>query len=701
VAGTRPSRPHVLAVVAASVALAGCLTFGAVKGPPRGTYPERLFGFAGLLRMEDRRAYDPLLAGRTAASPDPWLRAKTALAVSRLKDPDAAVCLPVLLRDAAAPVRRAATFGAGLSGDTRLRRFLVAALEDPDVETAANAAEALGKLGGREATDALLAALAKESGPRPACALALFRKPEARTVTALLAAFGEKGSAPELRRAVVYALSRKPQPEAAPALRAVLRTGNGDPQAFSSEDIAWAARGLGVLQDEESVGDLIRLAANRDISVSVQALTALYSLSKKIPGSLSEEPTRGALDVAVARARDATPGVAVAALRLLGALPDSPASRALLEENLLRKGWRGQTALVSLTLLDAARAPEKAATRIGAAVVTGTLELRLGAAESLRSFEGDGLPLRLATTLLDDPAARVRAAALSSLSKRPSPRRSGWLLAGLIDRDPAVRAVALEESAPLVDDTGGELRRVWKGAYEKSFAEKEPDFVVSALEAAVARKAGGRDLVAARENDADAVTREKARRLLVEKYGASAASFRPTPVATRLAAEDYERVARAANESLFEAEVATARGAFRIELLAEDAPLTVESLRALAAKRFFDGMVIHRVVPDFVLQTGDPRGDGSGGPLYAIRDEINAVRYTRGAVGMALSGADTGGSQWFVALSPQLHLDGGYTVFGHVVEGWDVLDRIEQDDRMESVRVTSRPRDVRPPGALP
>jgi len=715
VAGARLSRPRVLTAVAASVALAGCLTFGAVKGPPRGTYPERLFGFAGLLRMEDRRAYDPLLAGRTAASPDPWLRAKTALAVSRLKDPDAAVCLPVLLRDAEAPVRRAATFGAGLSGDARLLRFLVAALGDSDAETAANAAEALGKLGGKEATDALLAVLAKGSGPRPACALALFRKPEARTVTALLAAFGETDSAPELRRGVVYALSRKPRPEAAPALRAVVRKASRDPSALravpgrgekdsdapSSEEVAWAARGLGILEDEESIPELITLARSSDISVAVQALGALQSLSRKIPVSLGDELTRSALDVAVARANDPLPGVAVAALRLLGALPDSPASRAVLEENLLRKGWRGQTALVSLTLLDPVRAPEEAATRIGAAVVTGTLELRLGAAEALRSFESDVLPLRLATTLLDDPAARVRAAALSSLSKTPSPRRSGWLLAGLIDRDPAVRAVALEESAPRVDDAGLELRRVWNAAYEKSFAEKEPDFVVSALDAAVARKAGGRDLVAARLNDPDAVTREKARRLLVEKYGASEASFRPIPVATRLSAGDYARVARAANESLFEAEVVTARGAFRIELLAEDAPLTVESLRALAAKHFFDGMAIHRVVPDFVLQTGDPRGDGSGGPRYSIRDEINPVRYARGAVGMALSGADTGGSQWFVALSPQLHLDGGYTVFGHVVEGWDVLDRIEQDDRMESVRVTSRPRDVRPPGALP
>jgi cyclophilin family peptidyl-prolyl cis-trans isomerase len=207
--------------------------------------------------------------------------------------------------------------------------------------------------------------------------------------------------------------------------------------------------------------------------------------------------------------------------------------------------------------------------------------------------------------------------------------------------------------------------------------------------------------VAAHANDPDAVTREKARRLLVEKYGAADRSFRPIPVATRLSREDYERVARAANESSFEADIGTERGAFRMELLAEDAPLTVESFRALAGKHFFDGMVIHRVVPDFVVQTGDPRGDGSGGPLYTIRDEINPARYTRGAVGMALSGADTGGSQWFVALSSQLHLDGGYTVFGRVLEGWDVLDRIEQGDRLVSVRVTSRPREVRPPGAVP
>lgn len=680
----------------AVLAHAGCSSAGAGKVRPNGTYEERRGGYAGLLRMEDRRTYDAALVGATSVSPDPWLRAKTALAAGRLRDPAAARELTGLLADPDAGVRRAAAFGAGISGVAALVKHVTAVLGDSDPETAANAAEALGKLGGRDATDALLAALGRRDGPRAAAALAMFRNPEARTVAALLAAFGEESSASELRRAVVYSLSRKPQREAVPVLRAVLRGGIDDEVVVS-----WAARAAGIVQDEESVSDLIRLAAHRDISISAQALIALNSLSKKTSIATNDELVRSAPAVALLRANDPLPGVAIAALRLLGALSDAPAARAVLEEHLLRKGWRGQTALVSLTRLDAVRAPEQAAARLEAAQTTGSLELRLGAAESLEFFEGDGPPERVVRSATADPSARVRAASLSSLSRKKSSRLSIWLLAGLVDRDPAVRATALEESALFVNDGSPELRRAWDDAYAKSFAEEEPDFIVSALDAAAARGEAGRALVAGRVDAADAVVREKARRLLVEKYGASAGSFRPIPAATRFSTGDYDRLARAANESTFEADVMTPRGTMRMELFAEDAPMTVENFRALAARRFFDGLLIHRVVPDFVDQTGDPRGDGSGGPGHAIRDEINPRRYERGAVGMALSGPDTGGSQWFVALSPQRHLDGGYTVFGRVLEGMEILDRTEQDDRLVSVRVRERARAARPPGATP
>ena len=128
--------------------------------------------------------------------------------------------------------------------------------------------------------------------------------------------------------------------------------------------------------------------------------------------------------------------------------------------------------------------------------------------------------------------------------------------------------------------------------------------------------------------------------------------------------------------------------------------MTVESFVALARQGFFDGTTIHRVVPDFVVQGGDPGGDGTGGPPYALRDELNPLAYVRGRVGMALSGPDTGGSQWFVTLSRQPHLDGAYTVFGEVTAGMDVVERVEQNDRLLSVRVREESRGV-PPGLAP
>ena len=116
--------------------------------------------------------------------------------------------------------------------------------------------------------------------------------------------------------------------------------------------------------------------------------------------------------------------------------------------------------------------------------------------------------------------------------------------------------------------------------------------------------------------------------------------------------------------------------------------MNVDNFIQLAKRKYFDGITVHRVVPNFVIQDGDPRGDGNGGPGYQIRCEINEVPYARGAVGMALSGKDTGGSQWFVTHSPQPHLDGGYTVFGNVVAGMDTVDAIARGDVIRSIEIT-------------
>jgi cyclophilin family peptidyl-prolyl cis-trans isomerase/HEAT repeat protein len=150
---------------------------------------------------------------------------------------------------------------------------------------------------------------------------------------------------------------------------------------------------------------------------------------------------------------------------------------------------------------------------------------------------------------------------------------------------------------------------------------------------------------------------------------------------------DYTRAASRKNGQV-KAVLTTDRGVFTVDLLPEDAPLTVDNFIKLARSGYFNGVLVHRVVPNFVMQDGDPRGDGNGGPGWSIRCELNMAPYDRGAVGMALSGKDTGGSQWFVTHSPQPHLDGGYTVFGRVNEtDMKVVDDIARGERIVSVKI--------------
>ena len=131
----------------------------------------------------------------------------------------------------------------------------------------------------------------------------------------------------------------------------------------------------------------------------------------------------------------------------------------------------------------------------------------------------------------------------------------------------------------------------------------------------------------------------------------------------------------------------TRYGTIEIELNVVDAPLTTRNFVELARAGFFNGLLVHRLVPNFVVQAGDPRGDGEGGPGYTIRDELSWLPFLRGTLGMALSGPDTGGSQFFLTVSPQPHLDGKYTVFGRVVQGQNILDQISQWDTIERVRI--------------
>jgi len=320
----------------------------------------------------------------------------------------------------------------------------------------------------------------------------------------------------------------------------------------------------------------------------------------------------------------------------------------------------------------------------------------------------------------DDPLWQRRAAAAELDGLGPASEAITRLARPLKDSDGRVRAAAagalatLAESASVAGRARSELRAL----------VRDPDFVVRANAlGALAHNASTEDLsaaivsyaVASRDRDLDArlafwtvVDSALARSpsLPDSLNRALSALARPSDPLERSRAASIARfaswrdstgTARArswyearARESLEDraptARIVTDRGILELDLFPGEAPITVDNFVSLARRGYFDGQAFHRVVPNFVVQAGDPRGDGNGGPGYAIRDELNPHRYSRGTLGMALSGPNTGGSQFFVTHSPQPHLDGGYTVFGQLRSGGDVLDRIVQGDRI--VRIT-------------
>jgi peptidylprolyl isomerase len=132
----------------------------------------------------------------------------------------------------------------------------------------------------------------------------------------------------------------------------------------------------------------------------------------------------------------------------------------------------------------------------------------------------------------------------------------------------------------------------------------------------------------------------------------------------------------------------TIRGDVTIDLYKNVAPFTVMSFLKLAEQRaFYRGLTFHRVVPNFVVQGGDPRGDGWGGPGYSIRSEFSSLTYQTGMLGIASAGKDTEGSQFFITQSPQPHLDGKYTIFGKVISGMEVVNKILVDDHIFDIKV--------------
>ena len=255
-------------------------------------------------------------------------------------------------------------------------------------------------------------------------------------------------------------------------------------------------------------------------------------------------------------------------------------------------------------------------------------------------------------------------------------------------RDWRYRMTALEHRAR---DTDVERVRT----AEAFIAEADPRVRTAALQrlttSTPSLAAQVRLLAERASTDPDSIVRAVGQRLMAPRDTVARAPRRTTTdsvVPRSLAA--YERVVRdwgAPTSRQPVAVIETDYGVVTLQLFGREAPLIVEAFVRLATEGFYQNTVFHRVVPNFVVQDGDPRGDGSGGPGFSLRESFSRQRHERGCLGLATSGPDTGGSQYYLCHASQPHLDGAYTVFGRVLSGFDVMDRIVQGDRMLRIRI--------------
>jgi cyclophilin family peptidyl-prolyl cis-trans isomerase/HEAT repeat protein len=622
-----------------------------------------------LLLLVDRQAYDEFVVHQ-ALRGDASLREDLAVSLGRIPDRQGLSALQGLLVDDEPAVRRAAAFSIGLLGDPEGEQALFAAARDKDRETGVLAVEALARLGGRT-VDVLEALLPLPEEERWARLLPhLFRFKDDTVVS--LAERGLKVPGPALHAAAAFALSREPKAQALPTLRSLL----ADP---SPRVRAWAARALGIVGGEEDLAALRPLLDDRDPNDPGPLIQALRSARALAAGKA--KPIAGWTPRLRALLDDPRPGVRASAVEAAGVW-GSPELNGVLAARTAAgaegdAGERG-TALVALATGKAPGAVEL----VTAAAGSQDDALRTRAAEAAGAI---GLPAASAVIerLAGDPSPRVRSAAVSAWLTA-DPKATEVARKALTDPDPTVRGTALDWLAehPVVPlaDLGAALPGVYQeGTQEEGLAAVRA--VAARTEGEPLERGAGIALLERLATGGPYVLRRAAGESL-GKLGGKVPVLEPAERVKDIAL--YREIIQRTRAPRT-VEIRTRRGTVTVRLACPLAPLTCLNFLNLAGQGFFDGLSFHRVVPDFVVQGGDPKGDGTGGPGYSIRDEINRLRYGRGVVGMALAGADTGGSQFFITLSPQPHLDGGYTAFGEVIAGAEVLDRIQLGDRIEKV----------------
>jgi cyclophilin family peptidyl-prolyl cis-trans isomerase len=685
--------------------LTGCASAPRPPATPAVAFEEKM---AWILRLEDRRILrdeppaapaepvpargrKPQVAPVPPAGPDlvrlladaePRLRRRAAVAIGRVGLPEGVKPLIGALADTDYDVRQMAAFGLGLIGDAAASAALTQALSDPAALVRGRAAEALGQIGAKEAAPAI-GQLAAEYAQHPAVsAMAPDDEtwpaaPEAEAFKLALFALVRLGTYEPLAAAVIagdrpvstwwpvaFALQRINDRRAVPAL--VRLAG-----ASGKYTVAFAARGLGGSKEPSVIPTLLPLVDSKQpLEVVVSAVRAVAQV-----GAAEAAPP---LTVLASDAR-LNPNLRLEAVTALGTLRATAALPVV--QDLMTDAWP----VMRIAATRAAATIDEETFRIVLASMDPDPDwtVRAAMAGVLATLPPD-FALDRVRGMLADQDKRVWPAALRALIRLKAPDAASLLLERFKDPDYAVRAAVSTLLGELKPEGGAAaLREAYKIA-QPDVAYSARASALAALAAYGAAEASGtlKEALA----DKEWAVRVRAAQLLagLKEPGDHQTAIRPVPNPAPSGFDDRSLIAPDYSPHVF---IETAKGTIEFELAVLDAPQTSRNFMQLARKGFFNGLAIHRVVPNFVVQDGDSRGDGEGGPGYSLRDELNDRPFIRGTVGMALAWEDTGGSQFFIAHSPQPHLDARYTVFGHVVNGLEVVDRIQQGDVIQRVRV--------------
>lgn len=644
---------------------------------------------APVLAAEDARQWNDAVIRRGATFADTVVRSRTAMAIGRIGDSRGLPLLQALLEDGEDNVRPSAAFAMGLLRDTNAVAPLIRALgtaPGADLLTTREIITALARIGGRDASEFFADALSGRGQlvtPDTSLALQQFvfeawrLGPEAPVGE--MARYVSDTSA-DLRWRAIYSVSR---------LRRAARPAGGAVSAALSDKLplarAMAARALnrtwsdsGGLDRNAVAGLLARVLADDDAGVRINALRSLGTF--QLPQYTKQ---------VIRLLNDPLPNVAIEAVSTLGELGGPEATAALVETLDAKKGYAmRREAMMALARTDSA-ALRKALPPF--ATANDWRERAIAAEASAIAFPEEG-----PEAFLGDQDSRVVAAALLAWNASAPPDDTTLVARArplLSSSDFMVRAGAAQALARAASPSDAPALTTM---FRRAQADSATDAATAALDALLAISKGSAPGSDAVQSDfLKAVPRQpnyQLRAWAEDNWPALASQWGPvSPINTGRTPQDYRDIVRRFVLPLSADRLphifidVDQKGTIEVELFGSDAPLTVANYLRLVQGHYFDRLRFHRVVPNFVAQDGDPRGDGNGGPGYAVRDEINMNRYMTPMVGMALSGPDTGGSQWFINLSPQPHLDGVYAVFGRMVNGQGTLQRVVQGDMIRSV----------------